>query len=79
LTDGGSTLSGHITQSGVSDNFKMVVPVYLDFGKGWIKLGSAAITGNASVDLTNIKLPAPAKKAAICSLNDVLALSIQNK
>jgi hypothetical protein len=75
---GGESLSGRITQSGVSENFKMLVPVYVDLGKGWIRIGAATIIGNSSVDLSNIKLPQPAKRAAICALNDVLALNIQN-
>jgi len=72
------SLSGKITQSGVSGNFAMLVPLYADFGKGWIRLGSATMVGNSSVDITNLKLPAAPKKAAICALNDVLAASIQN-
>ena len=71
------TLKGQITQSGASKDFVMVVPVYLDYGKGWTKLGSATIVGNSSVDL-NVKLSSVPKRAAIAALNDVLALSIQN-
>jgi hypothetical protein len=71
-------LSGRITQSGVSDHFSMLVPVYVDLGKGWIKIGSATLVGNSSVELSNVKLPTPPKRAAICALNDVLAASIQN-
>ncbi len=78
LADGGTTLTGKITQSGVTDNFKMLVPVYVDFGKGWAKIGSATMTGNTSVELKGIKLPQAAKSAAVCALDDVLALSIQN-
>ncbi len=74
---GDGNLTGQITQSGVSKDFVMLVPLYLDFGKGWTKLGSATIAGNSSVDL-NLKLPAVPKKAAIAVLNDVLATSIQN-
>lgn len=74
----GTHLTAHVTQSGVSDNFKMLVPVYVDFGKGWIRIGAATITGNSTVDLNNIKLPPGAKRAAICAEDDVLALSIQN-
>jgi hypothetical protein len=70
-------LKGQITQSGVSKDFVMLVPVYLDYGKGWTKLGSATIAGNSSVDL-NLKLPSAPKRAAIAALNDVLAVSIQN-
>ena len=78
LSPDGTSISGRITQSGVSDNFKMVVPIYVDFGKGWFRLGAANITGNNSVELKPLKLPQPAKRAAICALNDVLALNIQN-
>src|SRR6267378_4461760 len=40
---GDGTVSGRITQSGVSDNFAMLVPLYADFGKGWTKLGMATM------------------------------------
>jgi hypothetical protein len=78
LGPGGDTLSGRITQSGVSDQFKMVVPIYLDLGKGWIKIGSASITGNSSVEIKDLKVGAPVKRASVCAMNDVLASSIQN-
>ena len=78
LSADGTTISGRITQSGVSDDFKMLVPIYIDFGKGWYRLGAANITGNNSVELKALKLPQPAKRAAICALTDVLALNIQN-
>ena len=74
----GTTLTGKVTQSGVSDKFKMPVPVYVDYGKGWVRLGSAYITGNSTVDLGSLKLPQEAKRAAICSLADILALNITN-
>ena len=74
----GTSLNGKITQSGVSDTFKMLVPVYVDYGKGWVRFGAATIIGNSSVDLNNVKLPQAAKRAAICAQADVLALSIQN-
>src|SRR5256714_757890 len=78
LAGDGSTVSGRITQSGVSDNFKMLVPVYVDYGKGWTRMGSATLIGNSSIEMNNEKLPRPAKRAALCALDDVLALSIQN-
>ena len=74
----GATVSGRVTQSGVSDTFKMLVPVYLDYGKGWVKIGAARLTGNSTVELKNVKIPPGAKRAAICSMDDVLALNIQN-
>jgi hypothetical protein len=72
------SLSGKITQAGVSDNFVMLVPIYLDFGKGWIRLGQVTIVGNATIDVPPIKLPAGLKRAALCAMNDVLATSIEN-
>jgi aminopeptidase N len=73
----GSTLTGRLTQSGVGPQFKMLVPIYLDFGKGFARIGAAHITGNSSLDLGPIKLAEPAKRATICALDDVLALSVQ--
>jgi hypothetical protein len=74
----GDVLSGRIIQSGVPDDFRMVVPLYLDFGQGWVRLGQAVVTGSSSVDLGQIKLPPGAKRAAVCALKDVLATSIDN-
>jgi hypothetical protein len=71
------SLSGKITQSGVSDNFVMLVPIYVDFGKGWVRLGTATMVGNATVDLPPIKLPPGLKKATLCAMHDVLATSIE--
>jgi hypothetical protein len=71
-------LNGKITQSGVSDRFVMLVPIYVDMGKGWAKLGSATMVGNNSVELKDLKLPAVPKRMAVAALNDVLATSIEN-
>ncbi|HEX9929618.1 MAG TPA: M1 family aminopeptidase [Pyrinomonadaceae bacterium] len=76
--DGKVVLSGKITQSGVSDNFVMPVPLYIDFGNGWVSAGDVTIVGNKSFDLGNIALPREPKKVAICALSDVLATSIDN-
>jgi hypothetical protein len=70
-------LTGKVTQSGVSDDFIMLVPIYLDMGKGWVKLGSARMVGNTSVELKNIKLPVVPKRMTLCAMNDVLATSIE--
>ena len=78
LNDDGKTLSGKLTQSGVSDHFKMLIPLYLDFGNGWIKIGAAHLTGNTSLNLNHIQLAQSAKRASVCALDDVLALSVQN-
>ena len=78
LAGGKITLSGKITQSGVSDNFRMRVPVWLDYGKGWVRLGAATVVGNSSVDLPVIPLSQQPKRVALAALNDVLATSIEN-
>jgi len=71
-------LNGKLTQSGVSDNFVMLVPLYADMGKGWVKLGSATIIGSSTIEIKNIKLPVVPKRMAVCAMNDVLATSIEN-
>jgi hypothetical protein len=71
-------LNGKLTQSGVSDNFVMLVPIYVDMGKGWARLGAATIVGNTTVEIKNIKLPAVPKRMAVCAMNDVLATNIEN-
>jgi Aminopeptidase N len=78
-SEGGKpTMTARITQSGVTENFRMMVPIYADFGKGWTRLGAAALKGNSSVDLTNVPLPQQPKRITLCALNDVLATSIQS-
>jgi hypothetical protein len=77
--DGGKTImNAKLTQSGVSDNFAMLVPLYMDFGNGWVNLGSATLVGNKTIDLNNIALPAAPKKVALAALQDVLAEKIEN-
>ena len=71
-------LNGKITQSGVSDKFVMLVPIYVDTGKGWAKLGSAVMAGNNTAEIKDLKLGVVPKRMAICAMNDVLATSIEN-
>jgi len=56
----------------------MLVPVYADFGKGWVRLGSAQINGNSMTNLSNLKLPQAPKKMAVAAMHDVLATGIEN-
>jgi aminopeptidase N len=78
VAGGKPILSGRITQSGVSDNFRMRVPIWLDSGKGWVRLGAATLVGNSSFDLPAITLAQQPKRVALAALNDVLATSIEN-
>jgi hypothetical protein len=43
-----------------------------------LKLGSATIIGNSTIEIKNVKLPGAPKRMAICAMNDVLATSIEN-
>jgi len=74
-----ATLTVRVTQSGVSDQFRMLVPIYADFGKGWTRLGAAKMTGNGTVDIPNISLPQAPKRVTLCALDDVLYTSLDNK
>lgn len=76
--DGKTLVTVHVTQSGVSDDFKMLVPIYADFGKGWVRLGAAKMTGNSTVDIP-IPLPQAPKKLTLCALDDVLYTSLDAK
>ncbi|MGI8469352.1 MAG: M1 family metallopeptidase [Pyrinomonadaceae bacterium] len=67
-----NVLNAKITQSNVSSNFVMPVPVYIDFGEGFVSLGTVTIVGNNSIDLNDIQLPKAPKKITIAALSDVL-------
>jgi hypothetical protein len=74
----GNTLTGQVTQSGVSQNFAMIVPIYADFGEGWKYLASVTLAGNDTLDIGKINLPKAPKKVAIAALQDILAEKIEN-
>jgi Peptidase family M1 domain len=74
----GNKLTGSITQSNVSKNFIMLIPIYADFGTGWQFLGKVSLAGNDTLDIGTINLPRAPKKIAIAALNDVLAEKIEN-
>ncbi len=64
-----------LTQSGVPADFKMLVPIYLELADGkMIRLGSANITGDTTVEKTVQlpKLPAAVKRVLINYNYDVL-------
>lgn len=70
------TIHIKLTQSGVSPNFKMMLPIYLELGDGrvarWIV---AAIGGNTTIEQTVPlpKTPSPVKRALINYNYDVLS------
>jgi aminopeptidase N len=71
-----ATLHIRLVQSGVSEKFKMLVPLYLELDDGRIvRWASATITGDSTIDQTVPlpKTPSPVKRALIDYNYDVLS------
>ena len=49
----------------------MLVPVFVDFGKGMVRIGQVAIAGN-STKSTDVLLPAKPKTVTLNAYKDVL-------
>jgi len=65
-----------LTQSNVSDNFKMLVPLYLELPNGNVaKLGSAPVYGNRTIkqQISLGHMAAPPKRAMVNYMFDVLS------
>ncbi|HEU5400245.1 MAG TPA: M1 family aminopeptidase [Terriglobales bacterium] len=70
--DGGKfKLSMTVTQSEVSQNFAMLVPVFADFGKGMVRIGQVAVVGNSNRN-ADVLLPMEPKKVALNPNRDIL-------
>ena len=46
-----------VTQSGVSERFKMLAPVYLDFDGKLMRLGEVTLIGNTTTTEFKVRLP----------------------
>jgi aminopeptidase N len=71
----GPVLSVKVRQSNVDDKFTMIVPLYLELASGKVfRLGSAAMTGNATLEqkVPLRGLPEKPKRAMLNYFNDVL-------
>jgi Peptidase family M1 domain/Carboxypeptidase regulatory-like domain len=70
--DGGKTnLHMTITQSEVDDQFRMLVPVFVDFGKGMVPIGQLGMKGSSSRSV-DVPLPMQPKKVALNAYKDML-------
>jgi hypothetical protein len=69
-------LKGSIEQSGVSPNFKMLIPLYLDFEGRPMLVGRTALVGNVTGKAFNIALPKHPKRVLLNSEHDILASEI---
>jgi peptidase M1-like protein len=78
--NGDPVLDFKVSQSGVSKDFVMLVPIYLDLGGRITRLGSAMVSGNSSVDghvpLKGLK--ERPKRAMMAYYDDVLG-NIENR
>lgn len=69
--DGKAKLHMTLTQSEVDNHFFMLVPVFADFGKGWIRIGQMGVIGN-NTRTTDAVLPAIPKKVALNAYKEIL-------
>jgi hypothetical protein len=64
-------VTGKLTQSGVSPTFKMRVPIYGEFEKRKLRIGSVAIAGNATIEF-KVHVPEVPKRILLNVTHDVL-------
>jgi len=79
-TSDADSLYFKLTQSGVPESFKMLVPIYLELSDGRaVRLGVVSVVGNSTIEKTIQigKPPVPIKKVSIDYLHDVLAIESQ--
>lgn len=69
--EGKYLLKGSVTQSEVPDDFLMVVPLYLEFDGGPVRVGSLRMSGNTSVPF-QVMLPKKPKRVLLNAWHDVL-------
>ena len=73
--DGHTVLSLKLTQSWVSDGFKMLLPLYAELTDGRVvRLGSATMIGNRTIEQQVPLGQVPVKRALLNHCYDVLAL-----
>jgi hypothetical protein len=60
-----------LTQSEVDEHFAMLVPVYVDWGKGWVRIGQLGVRGNTTRTADTL-LPATPKKVAANVYKEIL-------
>lgn len=73
-SDGKCLFTGAVTQSEVSEHFKMLVPLYVDFDGKLIRLGEATVNGNSKTQEFKVKLPQKPKRVVINPYYNVLAV-----
>ena len=72
-TDGNLRLSAKLTQSDVSPEFMMRVPIYLDLDGRVVRAGSTLMRGNMTSPELLIDVPKKPKRVLLNANHDVLA------
>jgi hypothetical protein len=65
-------LTAKITQSGVSDTFRMRVPIYLDFDGSMMRLGSIGLVGDQTSPEFKVIIPKKPKRVILNAHHDIL-------
>ena len=72
--DGGKfSFTGKLTQSGVSPEFVMRVPIYFDFDGKMVRAGYVTLKGSSTSSEVKINLPKKPKRVVLNGFHDVLA------
>ena len=71
-------LIAKISQSNVDENFKMRVPIYLEFDGKIRRLGAVSVFGNSTTDELQVTLDKRPSKVMLCAYEDVLC-TIENR
>ena len=66
-------LTGKVAESGVSETFRMRVPIYLDFDGALTRLGSVGVVGNQTSPEFKVTLPKKPKRVLLNAHHDILA------
>jgi hypothetical protein len=79
-SNGDVVLNFKLSQSDVSDTFAMLIPIYMDMGGKVVRLGSARLIGNNSVEqhMPLKGLKDPPKRAIAAYYDDILG-NVENK
>ena len=75
IEGGKAQLKGSVSQSGISDNFKMMMPIYLQAQGKFMRLGTASLFGTAS-SAFDVNLPWMPEQVVINPYHDVLAREV---
>lgn len=80
-SSGATVLTFKLTQSHVSDDFVMLVPIYIELGKGQVaRLGRIGIKGNTTLErqVRLPRLPVKPRRAMIAYMDELMA-NVENK